>query len=288
MASDCSKDKVTLDEIDQSICVGVPIYSMQGDGVSGTHALAISFAQTSATQTISCYFRTGTNTLVQLAIDSYFEPLANFNLANGAITRQRSRNLDATITSGPNGCYRYSLTFTSSLARSFLIYLITSPTTARDQLNTTTGNILVAAPQLELALSPTIKIPRGVVSVTREADVIRDDFNLSVFQLYGSRDFTGSLGRDVVDGVDGAPGAPGKDILDGVDGATGALGRDGVDGVDGMDGAPGELGWDGGDGADGMEIRSTRPGRRGRRSRRNRSGGTFHHVEHPRESTRMD
>jgi hypothetical protein len=59
-----SKDKVALEEIDQTIGALIPVYSMQGDGLNGTHALVISLPQTSATQTISCYFRSGTNTLV--------------------------------------------------------------------------------------------------------------------------------------------------------------------------------------------------------------------------------
>ena len=169
---------------------------MQGNGINGTHAVSILFTQTSATQTISCYFKSGTNTLVQLATGSYFDPLANFNLANGTITRQGTGNIAATITPGPNGFYRCSLTFASSVARSFLIYMITSPTTARNLNNTTTGNILVAAPQLELGSSPTSYIPRGPTPVTRAADVIREDLNLSVFRLYGSRDFTGRDGVD--------------------------------------------------------------------------------------------
>ena len=71
---------------------------MQGDGVNETHALAITFPQTSATQTISRYFKTGTNTLIQLATGSYFDVLANFYLANGVVTMQYG----ATMTQGPN------------------------------------------------------------------------------------------------------------------------------------------------------------------------------------------
>ncbi len=120
---------------------------------------------------------------------------ANFDLANGKVTRQYTGNLGATITPGPNGWYRCSSTLASSVARSFLI---TSPTAARNQFNTTTGNILVTTPQLELGSSPTSYIPRGVEAVTRAADVIRDDMNLSVFRLYGSRDFTGPKGESIV------------------------------------------------------------------------------------------
>ncbi len=78
---------------------------MQVNGVNGTHALVMLFPQTSATQTISCYVKSGTNTLVQLATGSYFDVTANFDLANGTITRQYGGNLGATITPGPNGWY---------------------------------------------------------------------------------------------------------------------------------------------------------------------------------------
>jgi hypothetical protein len=191
MVTDWAKDKITLEKIEQNIGVSIPVYSMQGNGVNGTHALSILFPQTSATQTISCYFKSGTNTLVQLATGSYFDETANFKLANGTITRQYYRNLGVTITPGPNDWYRCSLPFASSTARSFLIYSITSPTTTRNQFNTTTRINLVAVPQLELKSSPTSYIFTGATSVPREAGVIRYDLNLSVFRLYGSRDFTG-------------------------------------------------------------------------------------------------
>jgi len=89
--------------------------------------------------------------------------------------------------------------------------MITSPITARNQSNTTTGNILVVAPQLELGSSPSSYIPRGGTLVTRLTDVIRDDLNLSVFWLYGFRDFTGPP-RESVIGPPGEVGLPGSNV----------------------------------------------------------------------------
>ncbi len=76
MVTDWAKDNVTIEEIEQTICASIPVYSMQGNGVIGTHALVMLFPQTSATQAISCYFKSGTNILVQLATGSYFNVTA--------------------------------------------------------------------------------------------------------------------------------------------------------------------------------------------------------------------
>jgi hypothetical protein len=84
--------------------------------------------------------------------------------------------------------------------------MITNPTATRNQFNTTTGSILVTAPQLELGSSPTNYIFTGATSVTREADVIRGDLNLSMCRLYGSRDFTGRRDESIV-------GPPGESII---------------------------------------------------------------------------
>jgi len=106
--------------------------------------------RTSAVQTMSIYAKSGTNTRIQLACESDFSVLANFDLSNGAITAQGVANIYATITPGPNGFYRCSMTFASNLSNLFVLWLITSLTSPRQESNTTTGSVIVAAPQLEL------------------------------------------------------------------------------------------------------------------------------------------
>jgi hypothetical protein len=130
-------------------------------------------------------------------VGNYSAVHGNFDLSNETITAQGTANISATITPGPNGFYRCSLTFASNLGNLFVLWFITSPTAIRQQINSTTLSVIVGAPQLELGPSPTSYIPRGVEAVTRAADVIlRDNINLSVFRLYGSRDFTGRNGVD--------------------------------------------------------------------------------------------
>jgi hypothetical protein len=94
--------------------------------------------------------------------------------------------------------------------------MITNPPATRNQFNTTTGNILVAAPQLELGSSPKSYIPRGAEAITRAANVIGDDMNLSVFRLYGSRDFAGRRGESIVgppgESIVGPQGPPGSNL----------------------------------------------------------------------------
>ena len=67
--------------------------------------------------------------------------------------------------------------------------------------------------------------------VTRAADVIRDDLNLSVFSLYGSRDVTGRKGD---------PGEPGPAGAKGDTGDPGPAGAQGDTGTSGQEGAKGE------------------------------------------------
>jgi hypothetical protein len=154
------------------------------------------------------------------------------------------------------------LTFASSVARSFPIYMITSTTATRNQFNTTNGNILFAAPQLELGSSPTSYIPRANTVVTRAADVIRDDLNRSVFRLYGSRDFTcrkGDPGSQDIQGLKGETGSQGiqglKDDTDsqGIQGLKGDTGSQGIQGLKGDTGSQGIQSLKGDNGSQGIQ-----------------------------------
>ncbi len=114
--------------------------------------------------------------------------------------------------------------------------MITSTPATRNQFNTSTGNILFAVPQFELGSSPTSYIPRANTVVTRAADVIRDNLNLSVFRLYGSRDFTGRKGDK------GDKGDPDNAGATGATGPAGAKGDKGDPGSAGATGATGPAG----------------------------------------------
>jgi hypothetical protein len=88
--------------------------------------------------------------------------------------------------------------------------------------------------------------------VTRAADGIRDDLNLSVFRLCGSRDYTGSKGDTGPAGVKGDTGDPGPAGVKGGPGVAGPKGDTGDPGPAGVKvdtGSPGPAGAKGDPGA---------------------------------------
>ena len=150
MVETWTKKSIEFEESDQTIGSGFPAYMLTGNSVQGTHVLYSNMKRSSFVQTMSIYAKSGTNTRIQLAAGNYPPVHANFDLLNGTITAQGVANIFATITPGPNGFYRCSMTFASNLSNLFVLWLITSLTSPRQESNTTTGSVIVAAPQLEL------------------------------------------------------------------------------------------------------------------------------------------
>jgi hypothetical protein len=119
--------------------------------VHGKHVIYRTLQRTSAVQTMSIYAKSGINTRIQLACGgSYLSVHAYFDLTNGTITAQGAASIGATITPGPNGFYRRSMTLASNSAQLFILWLITSPTSPRSEGNTTAGSVIVAAPQVKI------------------------------------------------------------------------------------------------------------------------------------------
>jgi hypothetical protein len=101
---------------------------------------------------------------------------------------------------------------------------------------------LICFPQFELGLVATSYIPTNGTSVTRAADIILSDVSMSMFRLYGVRDFVGPMGRRGLLGADGPPGLKGDKGDPGDPGDPGAPGAKGDKGDHGDPGAPGAKG----------------------------------------------
>ena len=126
-----TKQNIEFEDSNQTIGSGFPTYLVTGNGMQATHVLFTNVQRSSAVQTMSIYVKSGTNTLIQLAVANYSSVHANFDLFNGTITAQGTANISATITPVPNGFYRCSLTFASNLDTAFVLWFITPPTSPR-------------------------------------------------------------------------------------------------------------------------------------------------------------
>jgi hypothetical protein len=99
--------------------------------------------------------------------------------------------------------------FSSPLGVSFVVYLVTAATAIRAQGNIITGSIFLCFPQFKLGQVTTSYIPTNGTRVTGAADVILTDVYMSMFRLYGVRDYVGPMGRRNLLGADGPAGAKG-------------------------------------------------------------------------------
>ena len=174
-------------------------------------------------RTLSIYIKHVDNRYAQKAIGSDPNSFANFDLQLGILGTERN-SVQASIFPAGDGWYRCSMTITSHLGLSFLLYLVTASNVIRAQENTTSGSTFVCIPQMELGQVATSYIPTNGTRVIRAADMVQNDVFLSLFKLYGVRDFIGPIGRRGLLGADGPPGLKGDKEDDGEQGIQGLKG----------------------------------------------------------------
>jgi hypothetical protein len=189
---------------------GDPVYFMKGNGAFLQHSILLPYpmVRTPTLRTMSIYMKNADIRFAQIAIGSDLNIHANFDLQLGVLGTKHA-NAQSSIVPAGDGWYRCSMTTTSALGILFILYLTTAANAIRAQGNQTSGAIFICFPQMELGSVATSYIPTSGSSVTRAADVILSDVSMSIFRLYGVRDFVGPVGRRGLLGVDGQPGLPG-------------------------------------------------------------------------------
>jgi len=134
---------------------------------------------------------------------------ANFDLELGVVGTMH-QFVDATITLAANGWFRCAMTITSTEGQGCVIGLVTAAYAIKGQTNTLATSIVLAFPLMHDGQFATSYIPANGSPAIGAADIITYDVAMSLFRLYGIRNFVGPMGRR---GLLGASGPPGESIV---------------------------------------------------------------------------
>jgi hypothetical protein len=147
---------------------GSTAWTITGDGTSNPHNIAQNIAFSSGlTYTYSAYFKKNTNNFVQISFGAAVgTQFVNFNLDAGTVGTTSASTTGA-ISSVGNGWYRCSMTATatSSSTTGCIVYLVTSSSAARGEVNTLTTSIFIWGAQLEIGNIANDYIPTTTTAV---------------------------------------------------------------------------------------------------------------------------
>ena len=158
---------------------------MTGNGAYLQHNIVLPYptVATPTQHTLSIYMKSSDNRFAQIAIGSDPNIHANCDLQLGVLGTKHA-NAQSSIVPAGDGWHRCSMTTTSTLGISFLLYLTTAANAVRAQGNPTSGAMFLCFPQMKLGPIATSYIPISGTSGTRAADVIQSDVSMSIFRLY--------------------------------------------------------------------------------------------------------
>ncbi len=117
--------------------------------------------------------RCGTHNFNQIA--SYIDTtlFANFDLLIGVVGNI-SASVSATILPWRDGWNRCTLTSASTTANAFALFMVSSATSQRAEVNTLSTNIYIAGAQVEAGTLVSSYIPTGATPATRAADGLEE------------------------------------------------------------------------------------------------------------------
>lgn len=143
--------------------------TITGDGVSALHSIRQSVT-TTGTGTFSVYAKAGTNNYIQFLNDGTASYYCNFDLSVGTAY---PTGCTATITSAGGGWYLCTVTYTSAVAGTLRIALVSATSSVRAETNTLATTVYLWGSQVENRSSVTAYTPTTTAAITNYIPVLQ-------------------------------------------------------------------------------------------------------------------